>query len=154
MADTEPVTLAPADWAAISSPYLAWGRKAEAWEIVSIEISGKRLSAVVRMTSTYLSETDGGQFHLSFITCQEFLSQLMIIYGHVWADQTEKTREGWVLESSTRNVRAIRDPEHIQVEMEVVSIRRVGIPVIAIAKFEVADRLGGLCTARLKAIVP
>lgn len=154
MTDAQTLVLTPDQWVKISSPYLAGGKKDEEWEIVGIEITGKRLSAVVRMASVYLSETDGGQFHLSFITCLEFLSQLLIIYGHVWAGATEKTREGWVLESSTHNVRAIRDPEHIQVEMKVVSIRRVGVPVIAVAQFEVSDRLGGLCTARLKAIVP
>lgn len=156
MSDIQPqvVVLTPSEWTEISSPYLAGGRKSESWEIVSIEIVGKRLSAVIRMTSTYLSETDDGQFHLSFITYLEFLSQLLIIYGHVWAGVPKKTREGWVLESSTRNINAIRDPEHIQVEMEVASIRRVGVPVIAIAKFKVSDKLGGLCTARLKAIVP
>lgn len=154
MTETTSVVLTPGDWASISSPYLADGRKSESWEIGDIEITGKKLKTVVRMTSTYISATDPGDFHLSFITCLEFLSQIMIIHGHVWANLKEKTREGWMVESFTRNARAIRDPDNIQIEMTVASIRKIGEAIYSVANFQVTDSLGGLLDVRLKAILP
>ena len=152
MTEIKTVLLTPGDYAQISSPYLAEGRKSESWEIGNIEISGKKLKTVVRMTSTYLSPTDNGGFHLSYITCLEFLSQIMTIHGHVWANLKEKTREGWIVESSTRNTKPIRDPDNIQVEMTVASIRKMGEAYYSIANFHVTDKFGGDFHVRLKAI--
>ncbi|MCK9469980.1 MAG: hypothetical protein M0Q49_11250 [Porticoccaceae bacterium] len=154
MTEVATVYLEPAEWADLVSPYLTEGRKTESWEIVSIEVTGKTLKAVVRMTSVYRSATDGGQFHLSIFTTLEFLTQLWIIYAHVWAGEKKKTREGWMVESATHNIKAIRDPEHIDVEMEAASMRKVGGALYSVAKFRVTDRLGGLCTVRLKGLMP
>lgn len=150
---TEPLVLTPADCVPISSPYLAEGRKSEHWEIGDVRIEGEHLSTVVRMTSTYLSATDEGGFHLSFVTCLEFLSQLMIIHAHAWAGLDEKRREGWMLESVTRNSRPIRDPGCINVDMQVDSIRRMGEKIFSVADFRVTDRFDGLFKVRLKAML-
>lgn len=154
MTAVKTIHLTPADWADIASPYLSEGRKSESWEIVRVEVTGKTLKAVVRMTSIYHSATDEGQFHLSIFTTLEFLTQLLIIYGHVWAGEKRKTREGWMVETSTHNVKAIRDPEHIEVTMEAASIRKVRDALYSIASFRVTDKHGGLCTAKLKGIIP
>ena len=99
-------TLAPADFAGLLSPYLTQGRREEQWRIDGIEIDGSELRARVCMPSSFVSGTDGAGFHLTIFTALEFASQLMIIYAHVWAGLERKVREGWMVESSIRSVRA------------------------------------------------
>ncbi|NES01583.1 MAG: hypothetical protein F6K22_01270 [Okeania sp. SIO2F4] len=52
------------------------------------------------MNSTFVSLTDADAFHLTIFSTSEFLSQLAIIYGHIWNWLTEKTFEAWVIESN------------------------------------------------------
>ncbi|NTV96019.1 MAG: hypothetical protein HGA75_11495 [Thiobacillus sp.] len=66
-------------------------RKQESWRSDHIDIDDRRLSATVSMRSTFASDTDTKGFHLSFITALEFLSQLQIVYIHVWAGRREQT---------------------------------------------------------------
>lgn len=134
---------------AISSPYLKEGRKQESWEIQSIEIDQRVLRARIRMTSLYVSGTDSG-FHLTIFSTLEFASQLMIIYMHDWAGLPKKLREGWMVESTTRAVRQIRNPDDIQVEMNVRQIRKHGEHLICIADFRVTDDADGLFEISLK----
>ena len=115
-----PLRLSVADIQNLSSHYLNEGRKQESWQIEEIEINGQRLTAKVSMRTTYVSDADAKGFHLTIFTTLEFLSQLMIIHAHVWAGLRKKIREGWMVESSTRCVRATRDPSNIKVEMGVV----------------------------------
>jgi hypothetical protein len=134
---------------AISSHYLKEGRKQESWEIQSIEIDRRMLRARVKMTSLYISGTDSG-FHLTIFSTLEFVSQLMIIYAHDWAGLPEKLREGWMVESTARAVRQIRNPEDIRVEMNVRQMRRHGEHLICIADFRVTDDANGLFEISLK----
>jgi len=135
-----------------ASHYLNQGRNRDRWEIseVNINIEDKHLTARVRMTETYVSATDSAGFHLTIFTILEFLSQLSIIYGHVWAGHTEKTSEGWLLETSVRTRKAIRDSENICVEMDALSIRKVGENIIGKNRCRVFDDQGGLFEAELK----
>jgi hypothetical protein len=142
--------LAAADVKAISSHYLQEGRKQEAWAIQWIEIDGQRLQAQVVMTSQYQSPTASHDFHLTIFSTLEFASQLMIIYAHVWAGLAEKVREGWMVECSTRSVRAIRDPADIRVEMQVKRMRKRGEHLVCEADFTVSDAAGGLFELSLK----
>jgi hypothetical protein len=137
----------------ISSHYLNEGKKQESWQIDSVEVIGKRLTAQVSMPSIYLSKTNNDTFHLSILTTMEFVSQLLIIYLHVWAGLTQKKREGWMIESSTRSIHAIRDPKHIQVEMSVLKIKKHGENIYCIAEFQVTDRQGGLSEVKIKGIL-
>lgn len=134
----------------LSSHYLTEGRKQESWQIKEVRIEGNRLSAVVAMRSTYVSASDAHGFHLTLFSALEFLSQLMITYAHVWAGLSEKTREGWMLESHTRTVRAIRNAEHIDVEMDVRSMRKVGDNLLCEADYRVTDKQNGLFEVQLK----
>lgn len=145
-----PVRLSVADIQNLSSHYLNEGRKQESWQIEEIEINDKRLTAEVSMRTTYVSDTDAKGFHLTIFTTLEFLSQLMIIYAHTWAGFPKKIREGWMVESSTRSVRAIRDPSNIKVEMEVVSMRKRGENLYCVAGYRVTDDQGGLFEVKLK----
>jgi hypothetical protein len=138
------------DIARFASAYLNGGRKQESWQIDAIEIEGERLLADVSMLSTYVSGTDAGGFHLTIFSTLEFLSQLMIIYAHVWAGQSEKTREGWMVESRTRSVRAVRNPDHIRVEMTVRKMRQRGVNLYCTADYRVTDDQGGLFEVQLK----
>jgi hypothetical protein len=134
----------------ISSHYLSNGRKQESWLIEDVIVDGKNLQAKIVMTAIYTSPTDQNGFHLTIFSTLEFLSQLMIIYGHVWANESEKKREGWMVESHIRCVRAIRNPNDLRVAMQVKSIRRRGQNVHCVADFEVTDDQGGLFEVQLK----
>ena len=133
----------------LSSVYLSTGRKQEIWEISHVEIEDNVLTARIIMRSYYISSTDSGGFHLTIFSTLEFLSQLIIIYAHVWAGLTDKTREGWMIESSISSKRMIRDPENIQVRMEVSSIKKLGANILAVTESQVFDSTG-LFEARLK----
>lgn len=135
--------------ARLSSVYLNEGRKQDAWELSHIEIEDKILTARIKMRSHYISPTDPNGFHLTIFSTLEFLSQLTIIYAHVWAGYTEKTREGWMIASSISSKQTIRDPENIQVRMEVASIKKVGENILAVTSSRVFDS-SGLFEARLK----
>lgn len=141
------------DYEQLLSPYLQDGRKHERWNLDRIEMEGKALRALVSMRSTYVSSTDAGGFHLTIFSTLEFLSQLMIIYVHKWAGQTEKKREAWMVESRTHSVRPIRDPAEINVEMNVQSMRRRGEVLYCTAEFAVTDKFGGLFKVGLKGVV-
>ena len=134
----------------LSSPYLNEGRKQETWQIDRISVEDDRLDADISMKSLYLSDTDGGGFHLTIFSTLEFLSELMIIYVHVWAGLEEKTQEGWMVECKARNVKAIRNPDAIKVEMHVESIRRRGKTVRIVTDCRVTDDQGGLFEVWLK----
>jgi len=142
--------LAAADIKAISSHYLQEGRKQESWVIEWVEIDGERLSAKVAMTSRYQAPGGSHDFHLTIFSALEFASQLMIIHAHVWAGLAEKVREGWMVESTTRSVRAIRDPADIRVEMLVSRMRRRGEHLFCEASLNVTDSAGGLFELALK----
>lgn len=142
--------LGPADIEKLLSHYLTEGRKQESWRIDEIEVREDRLAARVAMKSTYVSGQDAGGFHLTIFSTLEFLSQLMIIYAHVWAGLPEKRREGWMVESSTRSVRAIRDPDCIRVEMSIRTMRKRGVNLYCVADCRVTDDGGGLFECRLK----
>jgi hypothetical protein len=139
--------------ARFASPYLNGGRKQESWRLDAVEIEDGRLLAEVSMRSTYVSDTDSKGFHLSIFSMLEFLSQLMIIYMHVWAGLHEKSREAWMVESRTRSVRALRNPARIQVEMTVRKMRRRGVNLYCTADFRVTDDQGGLSEVQLKGFV-
>lgn len=134
----------------LTSHYLSEGRKQESWKIKAVHIQGEKLSATVTMPSIYVSNADTQGFHLTIFSALEFLSQLMITYAHVWAGLAEKTREGWMLESRTRSIRAIRNAEHIQVEMVVRTMRKHGDNLFCVADYRVSDDQDGLFEVQLK----
>ena len=136
----------------MSSVYLNERGTHDVWEITHVEIEDRILTARVRMRSYFTSPTDPEGFHLPMYPPIEFISQLMIIYVHVWAGLTEKTQEGWMIESSFASKRAIRDPENIQVRMDVTSIRNVKGKIYIIAESKVFDQ-DGLFEARMKCIL-
>lgn len=150
MKKIESVHLTEAEIRPFASRYLHEGRKQESWRIESVKIAGDHCSARVAMLSTFVSATDRSGFHLTIFSTLEFLSELMIIYAHVWAGLKEKSREGWMVESTTRSVRAIRDPDCINVEMTVESMRQRGDNLFCVADFRVTDRFEGLFEVRLK----
>lgn len=142
--------LLPSDLAPIASPYLQEGRKQESWAIEWVEIMGDQLTAKVVMTSHYRSATDAAGFHLGIFSTLEFLSQLMIVYAHDWAGLVSKVREGWMVESHTRSVRVVRNPDDIRVHMQVRRMRRRGEHLYCVADFQVTDDTDGLFEVRLK----
>lgn len=132
------------------SHYLMQGRRQEHWRIDDVEIDDDRLTASVSVQNAFISSTDAHRFHLSIIVALEFLSQLMIIYAHVWSGLSEKSREGWMVESTARNVRAIRNPDRIRVEMTVPTMRKHGDHLYCIADYLVTDDQDGLFEIRIK----
>ena len=138
----------------LSSPYLSEGRKQDTWQIVDVQIEDKHLSAKVCMRTTYVSSTDAKGFHLSINSAMEFVPQLAIIYFHVWAGLSKKTREVWMVEFNTRSVRSIRNSQAIQVDMTVQTMRRRGEQFYCVADFRVTDDQDGLFEIRVKGFVP
>jgi hypothetical protein len=147
---TAPIRLDPQALAPLLSAYLTKGRKDDCWRIDRVEIEGDRLLAEVSMSSTYASASDPGGFHLTIFSALEFASQLMIIHAHVWAGLESKTREGWMVESTARAVRAIRDSQGIAVRMQVHQLRKRGEHLYCNADFTVTDSQGGLFEIGLK----
>jgi hypothetical protein len=145
-------TLSPQEIANLSSPYLSGGIRQDVWDIVDISVEDKLMVAHVRMRSLYTSPTDKGGFHLTILSTLEFLSQLMMIFVHVWAGYSEKTKEGWMLESSISCKRAIRDSQNIEVRMRLASIRKVKGSILITTKSEVSDK-DGLFEATLKGLL-
>jgi hypothetical protein len=137
----------------VSSVYLKNRGLHDSWEITGVEIEGRTLTAGIRMRSYFSSPTDQEGFHLAMYPPIEFISQLMIIYVHVWAGLHEKTQEGWMIESSFSSKRAIRDPENIKVRMDVTSIRKLKEKIYIIAESKVTDRNGGLFEAWMKCLL-
>ena len=80
-------------------------------------------------------------------------SQLMIIYGHIWAGLTEKKGEVWMLESHTKSIRSVTTPEHIKVEMELQTMRKRGNTIFGIGTYRITDENGGLIELRQKGIL-
>lgn len=150
MSHTVSAKLGPAEILPFASDYLHNGRKLESWQINSIVIEDKHMLADVSMTATYASNTDASGFHLTVFSTLEFLSELMIIYAHVWAGLNAKVREGWMVESNAKLVRSIRDASQIKVEMQARSIRKRGDNLICIADYKVTDQHGGLFEVSLK----
>jgi len=136
----------------LSSPYLGGGIRQDRWEIVDIQVEDKSMVAHVRFDSTYTSPTDKGGFHLTILSTLEFLSQLMMIFVHVWAGYPEKTKEGWMIKSDINCKRAIRNSQNIEVRMKITSIRKVKDKVLILTKSEVSDE-EGLFEASLKGLL-
>lgn len=150
MKDDFHLRLGPCDIEKLSSHYLNEGRKQESWQIDNIQINADVLLAQVSMRSTYISKTDAHGFHLTIFSTLEFLSQLMIIYAHAWAGLRVKVREGWMVESTARCLRAIRNPDAILVEMRVHTMRQRAGHLYCVADFQVTDDNDGLFKVTLK----
>ena len=132
-----------------TSHYLTVGRKEEHWEIDNVEIEGKCITASISMKTCYVSGTDSGGFHLTIFSALEFVSQLMIIYGHIWARLDEKTQEGWMVDSRIKSSKAIRDPLNIKTSMT-ISTKKVGKHLYGTGDFKITDKLGGLFEGTIK----
>ena len=134
----------------LSSVYLREGLCDDKWEIINVEIEGNLLTARIKMSSTFVSPTDPNGFHLTTFSTLEFLSQLMLICGHTWAGYTEKTLEGWMVESNIKCKKTVRNPIGIQVEMEVKKIKKRGKNILMITRSRIFDDHGGHYEASLK----
>lgn len=132
------------------SDYLYNGRKLESWEIKEITIEDSNLEAIFDMNSGYKSNSDLNQFHLTIFTALEVASQLMIIYAHKWSNRTEKSQEGWMIESKTRSRNLIRASKNILVKMTVKKIRSHHNKGFCIASFIFSDSQGGIFEVDLK----
>jgi hypothetical protein len=132
------------------SDYLYNGRKLESWEIKNVTIEDSNLEAIFDMNSIYISSSDQNQFHLTIYTALEVASQLMIIYAHKWANRTEKSQEGWMIESKTRSRNAIRTSKNILVKMNVKKIKKHQNKGFCNASFIFSDNQGGTFEVDLK----
>ena len=137
----------------LSSPYLDGERKKEEWVIEQVEINEDTLHGTVSMRDYCVSATDQDSFHLSYLTALEFVSQLQIIYMHVWAGLKEKNQEAWMAECKMQSHRPIRNPKTISVEMKALKIRQRGDAVYCTAEHRVSDDQGGLFEIWIKALM-
>lgn len=135
----------------MSSPYLNKGRKDDTWSITEIEVDGTKSVSKIVMDSYYVSDTDIG-FHLSSFSTLEFLSQIFIVHHHIHIGQPKKMQEAWMMESSIKCKKAIRDPQNIFVSAEIKYIKKMGSRFLGIMNAEVRDQTG-LFTAEIKALI-
>jgi hypothetical protein len=138
---------------ALSSVYINQGIKQEAWEIQAINFTGTLLTATVRMSSTFISATDPGGFHLTIFCTQEILAQLANIHLHVTAGHKTKCRESWMRECHFNYRNVIRQTENIQVEVDMVAQRWVGDTLVGKVNCRMFDDQGGLFIATLKGML-
>lgn len=144
------ITLFQRDITNISSDYIFKGRSLESWEIEKITINGKTALMYVNMSTIYGSKEN---FHLSIYLAEEMASQLMIICGHTWAGLKEKKKEVWMLESHTKNVRAIKEEKNILVELNLKTLKKRENKIFGIGEFTITDSKGGLIKITQKGIL-
>lgn len=137
----------------ISSDYIREGRLHESWKINEVMIDGENASMDVSMITTYPPESNRDNFHLSIYLAEEMASQLMIIYGHIWAELNEKKEEVWMLESHTKSIKAVTNADHIKVEMDVKTMRKRGRTIYGIGKYRIIDDRGGLIELEQKGVL-
>lgn len=135
------------------SPYLNGGRAKESWIIDEVKIDNEKLYAKISMKKVFLSPTDINGFHLTVFSALEFISQLIIIYFHVWANLTEKKQEAWMLENTIRIKKSIRSRSDINVNLEFIKIRKIGLRLHAITQYTVTDDLGGHFEGSIKSFI-
>lgn len=146
--------LSPLDWEPLASSYLSVGRKSEEWLIDSITLSTPSLmEATVSMKNIFVSDKNE-QFHLPVYAAMEFVSQLQIIYMHLWSGYKKKTQEVWMLESRFKADSPVLDKDAIQVEMSVEKIKSLQNKVYCIARHRVYDSQGGTLNIWIKAWMP
>lgn len=135
----------------ISSPYLNKGRKDDIWKITEIQVDGTKSYSKVMMDKYYVSATDVG-FHLTSFSTLEFLSQIFIAHHHILNNLPKKMQEAWMMESSIKCNKAIRDPLNINVTAEINYTKKVGSKFLGVMNAEVRDKTG-LFTAEIKALI-
>ena len=102
------------------------------------------MTAEMAMSCIYISETDPGGFHLSFITAIEMISQLTVVALHSLAGLQSKSREVWARETRGRFVKPIRQQHGMQIEMQIRSLRNHGGVCLCEADYRITDQAGGL----------
>jgi hypothetical protein len=147
--------LTAADWGPVSSNYLSEGRRAEEWLIDTMEFSNNHLIlATVSMKNIFAPSDNAHQFHLPAYAAMEFVSQVQIIYMHLWSGCDKKTQEVWMLESRFKAESPILDKESIQIEMNVEKIKCLQNKIYCTAQHRVFDSRGGLFNIWIKAWMP
>lgn len=150
---SEIIKLTPNEVLNISSDYIREGRLYESWKINEVVIGDKNAYMDVSMITVYPQGSSRENFHLSIYLAEEMASQLMIIYGHIWAGLTEKKDEVWMLESHTKSIRPITNAEHIKIEMDVPRIRKRGQTIFGIGNYRITDDNDGLIELQQKGIL-
>lgn len=136
-----------------SSNYIKNDKKIEEWDVLWVDVTDDCLSAEVEMTNYCRSAADNDEFHLSYFTGLEIVSQLQIIFMHVWAGMQEKTKEVWMIECNMKSHRPIKDPASIKFEMKAIKIRKRGDVYYCTAEHKVTDSTGGLFEVWIKALM-
>lgn len=153
MSESQVIKLSSDEVVDISSDYIREGRLFESWKINEVMIDGKNAYMDVSMVSVYPPGSSRKDFHLSIYLAEEMASQLMIIYGHIWADLLEKRSQVWMLESHTKSIRPITKTENIKIEMEVPRMRKRGETIFGIGNYRITDDNDGLIELQQKGML-
>lgn len=137
----------------ISSDYIREGRLFESWKINEVVIDGTHAYMDVSMVSVYPEGSSREHFHLSIYLAEEMASQLMIIYGHIWAGLLEKKSQVWMLESHTKSIRPITKTDNIKIEMVVPKMRKRGETIFGIGNYRITDDNDGLIELQQKGML-
>jgi hypothetical protein len=153
MGTSKIIKLSSNDVKNISSDYIREGRLYECWKINEVIIEDGKAIMDASMIRVYPPGSSKKDFHLSIYLAEEMASQLMIIYGHIWAGLTEKKDEVWMLESHTKSIRPIINAEYIRIEMDVSRIRKRGQTIFGIGNYRITDDNDGLIELQQKGIL-
>ena len=101
----------------LSSPYLNCGLSKDEHEILGSN-SNKHIRAACCLPNYYLSPTDTS-FHMSLLNAAALTSQVGIIHFLRLNGYRTKTFEIWMNDFTITFVRPVRDPQRIDIDMEV-----------------------------------
>jgi hypothetical protein len=102
----------------LSSPYLNRGLREDEHEVSRVEIRNKHIRATCCLPNYYLSPTDTS-FHMSLLNAGALTSQVGIIHCLRLNGYRTKPFEIWMNDFTITFVRPVRDPQRIDIEMEV-----------------------------------
>ena len=110
----------------LSSPYLSRGLSQDEHGISRVEIRNKHIRATCCLPNYYLSPTDTS-FHMSLLNAGALTSQVGIIHCLRLNGYRTKPFEIWMNDFMITFIRPVRDPQRIDVEMEIFARSTTGV---------------------------
>ena len=135
------------------SEYLHVGRKCEDWSFRNVQFVPNGLTALMDISSPYVSSHDRKGFHLSIFTTQEACVELLVLWTCHKACLKSKPGEAWMKEISSNCSAPIRDSQGIRIELDVKKSRVSNGFLYAVGCFKIEGPSGGLFNVELKGLM-
>ena len=135
------------------SEYLHVGRKHEDWRFRDVQVAQSGLTALMDISSPFISSHDREGFHLSIFTTQEACVELLVFWICQKACIQSKPGEAWMKEMSSSCSTPIRDSQDIRIELDVKKSRVGNGFLYAVGCFKIEGPNGGLFNVELKGLM-